>query len=331
MALYIHGIGSIGPYLPVAQAAEAPSHAGTCRLTAIEPAYQQWIPPMQLRRMSRIIRMGLGSAIQALQDAGITQPDRIHLGTAYGCVQDTTLFLAKMLEQDEEMLTPTAFVQSTHNTIAGQIALHLKCTGENMTYVQRGHSFESALFELFHTLPDHETALTGGADELTNDTFDILQRFESLYPAQDEIARGEGAHLFVVSPKPKPESYAVCRDLYLGNASDADQQLNNFLQRNQLQVNDLDLVLMGCGEEIKYEQSLVQQWNVLHAVPQVAFKKNCGEYPSSGAFAMAWASAIIKNSCLVSNEFPDGLHCRRILICNHFKGEFISYILLEAC
>ena len=57
------------------------------------------------------------------------------------------VFLRKMIEFEEKMLSPTAFIQSTHNTVGAQIALLLKCHHYNNTIVHRAFSFENALTE----------------------------------------------------------------------------------------------------------------------------------------------------------------------------------------
>ena len=98
--------------------------------------------------MSRIIRMGVAAAMECLQEADVKKPDAIITGTAYGCLEDTGLFLAKMVENNEEMLTPTAFIQSTHNTVGAQVALMLSCHHYNNTFVHRGFSFESYISNL---------------------------------------------------------------------------------------------------------------------------------------------------------------------------------------
>src|SRR5690606_5551866 len=113
----------------------------------VDPDYKQWIDVKQIRRMSRVVKMGVAAANLSLEAAGLTAPDAIITGTAYGCLDDTGVFLKKMVEQQEEMLTPTAFIQSTHNTVAGQIALLLQCHGYNNTFVNRGFSFENALLD----------------------------------------------------------------------------------------------------------------------------------------------------------------------------------------
>lgn len=87
----------------------------TDMLLCKEPDYSAYIPAMQLRRMSKAVRMGIGASKIALQKAGIEKPDALSAGTALGCLQDTEVFLSKMLEQQEQMLTPTAFIQSTQH------------------------------------------------------------------------------------------------------------------------------------------------------------------------------------------------------------------------
>ena len=75
----------------------------------------------------------------------VEMPGGIIVGTAYGCLQDTEIFLTTMIEYNEEMFTPTAFIQSTHNTIGAQIGLMLQCHNYNNAFVHSGFSFESAL------------------------------------------------------------------------------------------------------------------------------------------------------------------------------------------
>lgn len=49
----------------------------------------------------------------ALQEAGIENPDAIIVGTGMGCSQDSEKFLKNVIDNNEEFLTPTFFIQST--------------------------------------------------------------------------------------------------------------------------------------------------------------------------------------------------------------------------
>ena len=99
----------------------------TTRLKAVEPDYKNYVDPKLIRRMSHVIKMGVAAAKECLQQAGVTMPDAIITGTAFGIMEDTVTFLTRIVELQEEMLPPTPFIQSTHNTVAAQIALMLQC------------------------------------------------------------------------------------------------------------------------------------------------------------------------------------------------------------
>lgn len=171
--------------------------------------------------MSRIIRMGVAAATECLQEAGISQPDAIITGTAYGCLEDTGVFLTRMVEFNEELLTPTAFIQSTHNTIGAQIGLMLQCNNYNNAFVHRGFSFESALLDARMLLNEKAAfnVLVGAVDEITNISHNILNRL-GLYK-QEQVNNlnlyesgtkgtiaGEGASFFLLSSEPAPTDYA---------------------------------------------------------------------------------------------------------------------------
>ena len=126
------------------------------RLKAIEPDYKEFIDPKQARRMSHVIKMGIAAAKKCLADGNVEIPGAIITGTAYGCIEDTVNFLTRIVEQQEELLSPTAFIQSTHNTVAAQIALMLQCHSYNLTYVHKGVSFESALTDALMLLNEQE-------------------------------------------------------------------------------------------------------------------------------------------------------------------------------
>ena len=65
------------------------------RLHCTEPDYLNYIDAKAIRRMSRIIKMGVAAAMECLQEAAVQNPDAIVMGTAYGCLDDTGIFLKK--------------------------------------------------------------------------------------------------------------------------------------------------------------------------------------------------------------------------------------------
>ena len=221
-SIYITGISGISAQTEETIFSEEPISYYTNIFRAIVPDFKEYIPAIALRRMSKAIKMGLTAGKMALQDANVELPDAIITGTGEGCKQDTEKFLEALLKQNEVLLTPTSFIQSTHNTVGGQIALNLGCTGYNVTYSQESSSLESALIDsmlLLNEKPDLKSVLVGGVDEVSNKitSFGYLTNFLK----QQEINNldlftqnspgtitSEGAFFFNLSPKTKETSYA---------------------------------------------------------------------------------------------------------------------------
>jgi 3-oxoacyl-[acyl-carrier-protein] synthase II len=274
------------------------------RLACIEPDYKGLIDPKALRRMSRIIRMGVAAAGDCLRQAGMTMPDAIVTGTGYGCLEDTGIFLTNMIRRNEEALQPATFIQSTHNTVGAQIALLLQCTGYNNTFVHRGLSFENAMLDAILLLQEGEaaTVLAGGVDELTDASFSILSRF-GLYR---HALAGEGAAFFLLAGQPTPDDYAKVEGMATfykpGSQDEIVREIRDFLQERAVDPASIDLVI---GDE------------VLPGIPTQPYKTQCGEYPTSTAYAVWLAARLIKR----------GVH-KRILVYNHYLGIHHSAFLL---
>jgi 3-oxoacyl-[acyl-carrier-protein] synthase II len=297
-------IGSSGvpPVAKPAGDAPAPKPAGN-RLTCIEPDYKGLIEPKTLRRMSRIIRMGVATAMACLREADTTMPDAIVTGTGYGCLEDTDLFLTSMIQRKEEALQPATFIQSTHNTVGAQIALILQCTGYNNTFVHRGFSFENAILDAILLLQEGEAhrVLAGGIDELTDPAYEILTRF-GLYR---HTLAGEGAAFFLLTNEGDGEDLAKLEGIALFDSpADIGQEMRRFLEEHTVDPGAIDLVM---GDEI------------LPGIPTQPYKTQCGEYPTSTAYAFWLATQLIKT----------GTH-RRILIHNQYLGIYHAAFLLAA-
>ena len=118
-------------------------------LRSQDPDFKPFLSPMQARRMGLILKRAIAVSLTALRNAGIECPDAIFTGTGLGCMENTENFLSAMYRDGEEMLPPTYFMMSTHNTISSAVAILLRCHGQNCTYSQKDISFESALLDAF--------------------------------------------------------------------------------------------------------------------------------------------------------------------------------------
>jgi 3-oxoacyl-[acyl-carrier-protein] synthase II len=131
----------------------------------IAPNYKEMISGGALRRLSPILRMGLATSIDCKNQVG-SDFDSIVVGTALGCLKDTEKFLVTFNSFSGEFLPPTSFIQSTHNTIGGQISLALKNHSYNMTHTQNNLSFEVSLLDAMMCVDEGKTnVLVGSADE----------------------------------------------------------------------------------------------------------------------------------------------------------------------
>ena len=352
MKLYIRSTGNISPQNTFGTSLLSGNivEYNTNRLEAIEPDYSKLIDVKVIRRMSRIIKMGVAAGLQCLGQAGISNPDAIITGTAYGCLEDTGIFLQKMVQNREELLTPTAFIQSTHNTIGAQIALLLKCTGYNNTFVHRGFSFESTLLDAWMLLEENTVtnALVGAVDEITDHSFAITNRFGlfkkninsnlNLFGASSKGSiAGEGAAFFLVNKQPSGHDSATVDGMKTfykpTDTEEIEESIRLFLNEHFLSMNDIDLVLCGrngdaVGDRI-YEHL---NGTTFAGAPVGHYKHLCGEYPTSTGFALWLACGIVK-----TGSVPPAI-CRgsqkavkRILIYNHYEMIHHSLTLVCAC
>ena len=348
--VYIKGIGAISPqktWDDTPLLSQLLNYQGD-KLTCYEPDYSKYIDPKQLRRMSRIIKMGVAAAVIALKDANVTIPNGIITGTGYGCLSDTGIFLSKMIENKEEALNPTPFIQSTHNTIGSQIALLIQCLGYNQTYTQRAFSFENALLDAMLELAESpsQSLLVGGVDEITPASHAIQKRFgifrndaaslNLFTEASRGTVNGEGAAFFVLSGAPGAQN-GVCiegvKTVY-NPGNDLEGQINSFFESLSLKKQDIDLLMLGKSGDKKFDEPIELIASSYFAASSVGvFKHLCGEYPTASAFAL-WLSAKI----IAENFIPEHVVVRdvnrpvkRLLIYNSYFGKQHSMILLRAC
>lgn len=174
-------------------------------LRSQDPDFKPFLSPMQARRMGLILKRAIAVSLTALKDAGIECPDAIFTGTGLGCMENTENFLSAMCRDGEEMLPPTYFMMSTHNTISSAVAILLRCHGQNCTYSQKDISFESALLDAFLQLQvgGISNALVGAHDETTPDTYRLLKGtgyFEGI------VTAAEASSAFALSASSAPSA-----------------------------------------------------------------------------------------------------------------------------
>jgi len=352
--MYIRATGNISPqktfgHPPMEEPAVV--YTGN-RLACIEPDYKEFIDPKLIRRMSRIIRMGVAAAMECLKEADVKVPDAIITGTAYGCMEDTSSFLSKMVEFNEELLTPTAFIQSTHNTIGAQIGLMLQCNNYNNAYVHRGFSFESALLDGMMLLKEKEaaTVLVGAIDEIINNSHAILSRMSmykqgpvsslELYKTNSKgTIAGEGSAFFILAGESSATDYAKLDGLHTfykpTGQNEIERQISSFLEKQAISINDIDLIITGKNGDTVSDKIYDQLAQTVFSNSYVVnYKHLCGEYPTASSFAFWLAANIVKSGkihSLLEQNNSTNKAIKRVLVYNHYMNMHHSLFLLSAC
>lgn len=352
MEAYINGMSAVTPQntfsgeiLPD----EPVGYSGIRSLKCIEPAYSEYIDPMLARRMSRIIKTGVCAALKSLREAGIKNPDAIITGTGYGCIEDTGRFLRTIYENEEKLLNPTPFIQSTHNTVGASIALMLKCSNYNNTYGHRSLSFESALLDAMILINEKEAenVLVGGLDELTSDLFTITDRLglwkkeniDSLnlrhYKTRGTLP-GEGSTFLVLARDRSERSFARIGSVNTLFKPFGYSEVENWL-RNIIKTNlpRPDLVIYGINGDSSSDTVYEHMGNsILAGIPSAYYKHLCGEYYTSVAFAVALAAAMIREQripeIMKTDNLPAG-EVKNILIYNQDRNINHSAIMVSSC
>ena len=318
---------------------------------AADPNYKEFIPPAAARRMAKGIKMGVVASKIAMREANLEHVDAIITGTGMGCVRDSEKFLSAIIDNDEQYLTPTAFIQSTHNTVGGQIALGIKCNGYNFTYVHASISFESALLDAKLMLENNEASniLIGGVDELgplTTEMHKLVGHVKDEAHVSDGVLKskstgavlGEGANFFVLSNTKQNCSYAEVLALNTYNTlekGNVSKMVEAFLKENHLNISDIDIVILGNNGDVAFDTYYNELSNDIFCETQLAYYKHlCGEFNTASSFGVWLASKILKTQKLPEAVKLNNIkisNFKTILLYNQYRGENHSFTLLGKC
>jgi len=259
----------------------------------VQPDYKEFVSPAALRRMSSVLKMGAAAGKSCLQQAGLENADAITVGTGLGCVRDTLKFLSAVYQDGEGGLSPTAFIQSTHNSIAGQLALMLGNHGYNMTHVQGALSFGYSLSdaELLIGEGDAKTVLVGAVDEKTDELVALLLKLSETADYKMPTI-GEGGAFFLASRNKLSSSVAKMVGLNLTGKI----------------TEEVDLVVSNTNKGFNYTQF-------------------SGEHFTSVGFGIFLALKAFEAG-KVDNGHVSFVHPTRILVHHQLLGQEMS-ILLE--
>ena len=318
------------------------------RYTAIEPGYGNLIPAGLLRRMGKAVRIGVGAGLPLIQKN--PDLDGIILATANGGLEDCLKFLNQIVDYSEGTLTPTNFVQSTPNAVAGNLALMSKNTGYNATHVNKGLAFEGALMDAFLLFDEKKakSLLLGSIEEISDYNFNI-DLLAGTWKKDENITGpllnsgtpgtvcGEAAVMFIVEGEKSENSVVDIIDvdqISYADESKLSEKLISFLDKNNIGASEIDTVILGNNGDSRSDHWY--DWIHKNHFPDsvvYTYKNLIGDFPTATAFAV-WMGVHI----LTGKNMPDETKLTKvvkrkaenILIYNHHKSVQHGFILMSA-
>jgi len=294
---------------------------------SLDPDFKQWLSAGESRRMGKLLKRALASALTAMQQSGVELPDAIITGTGLGCIENTELLLSHLCFEGEENCKPTPFMQSTHNTISSLVSIHTKCHGYNATYAHKEASFDGALEDAWTQmqLGRIRTALVGGQDEMTPDFFQMLCK-TGVFGNPGQVA-GETAVSIMMSCE--PAASALCRltavkRMYRPTAAE--------LAAEAKAIGAVDAVMTSVAGNAD-TQKVARAASLFPDTPLLQFKNLFGDsFTSSGLGVYAAAHILhrqqLPEAMLIAGyEKPQAL--RRLLVLNDINGKDLTFVLLE--
>jgi 3-oxoacyl-[acyl-carrier-protein] synthase-1/3-oxoacyl-[acyl-carrier-protein] synthase II len=283
----------------------------------------------QVRRLKRFPRLALSLAVAASDDLSQDEkPSAVFLGTGWGALSETSDFLSRLFETDEQFPSPTDFVGSVHNAAAGQIAMQFQATGANITMTGGDYSFEQALMTADFLSKDNDRSfLVIGADEYHPE----LTRLFDRSVAESEIF-SDGGGAFCLK-KEAGHSGITIQTVFFENARNNPEVVSALIQRLE-KTHPLNerygMILAGmplaCRSESEIQlQTLLKLTGYQH--PVIDYRRQTGEHASASAVAAVMAVTFLQEGKIPARFCqgePGDLQEKGALIIG--TGEFITAV-----
>ena len=294
---------------------------------AVDPDFKQFISAGDARRMGKLLKRALATSLSALQESGIDNPDAIITGTGFGSIENTELFLDALVREGEQLLKPTQFMQSTHNTASSLIGIHTKCHGYNSTYSQKGFSFDSALYDAWmqFRIGRIKSALVGGHDEMS-------PVFSGFVRKAGHVKEGEicsEAAVSVLLAENGDNAYCTLEGVKLLDTPSHDT-LSKVLA--DMTAGGIDAVMTGMSGNSESDSWYGFLDAMLPGIPQLRYKPLFGVNFSSSATGFYAAACCLRKGSVPAVLSASGraVYCSKgILVVNVVEGRHYSFSILR--
>ena len=298
--------------------------------------------------MGTALKCTLSSASACVSEEKRSNLDGILTGTGLGSIENTENFLLAMLE-GEEGLSPSNFMQSTHNTLGSQVAIAFKCHGYNITYAHRGTSFDSALMNAVvkFQLNEYKTALVNGVDEMTEKYFQLFDhigfwkdRNVTIEDVRNATSpgtfAGENSVSLLLTTQPSEQPLCELCDTQLFYRP-SDEQLKACVEKlcHAFNINRIDAIVIGNNGDKENDAEYRRLAQLLTPdAKQIIYKHLFGESFTMSGLGIYVAATCLKEKCVPAHITMDNEaleNPQTILVLNHFKQLDYSITLLKSC
>lgn len=304
---------------------------------ACDPVFRDYISPRDARRMGKLMRRAIVTSQKVIRDTAIEHPDAIITGTSIGSLDYTERFLDDMTENGEETLSPTYFMQSTHNTVGSTIGIYTKSHGYNTTYSHGQCSFDLALQDAWMQLQLGmiSNALVNGQEEMVDSYFELLKR-RGYVGQPGMVPCSELSMSMILNTTPSEQDLCELVGVRItGNYAGLGEELDALLESSHLTREDISGIMTGVNgcktvDDVYYRMAS----DLLPDASLMRYKHIFGENLTVSALGVYAAAKALKNGS--TPEVLMDQHSRKrcdklsnVLLLNHMNGQQYSLILLK--
>lgn len=187
---------------------------GVCTQTPQAQDFASWFEGRRLRRLDELSLKLLLASCRALDQAGVNMAEEksfgLSLAVGAGSLQSTCKFMDSILQDGDELSSPTAFAGSVHNAAGLCLSLFLNLRGPCVTTGQFNHSFGAALLTAQSFLHTKQASyvLVAAGDSQNPVARDLKAQFPGLIGASAEEEGASCAGALLVSAKRTSRSLA---------------------------------------------------------------------------------------------------------------------------
>jgi 3-oxoacyl-[acyl-carrier-protein] synthase I len=281
----------------------------------------------RVRRLKRFPRLALSLATAAHDNSGTSDtPTAVFLGTGWGALSETSDFLNRLFETNEQFPSPTDFVGSVHNAAAGQIAMQYQATGSNITMTGGDYSFEQALMTADLVSGNmQESFLVIGADESHPELSRLFDR-----SAAKSACRADGGGALYIK-RGRHLSGLTIKSVFFESSENNPEVVSALVQQIEQKqpLNDrYGVILAGLPAACRSKGDIQLQTLLTlsgYNQPVIDYRKITGEFAAASAVAAVIAAKILQQGKIpppLCQDKPAALHKKGALIIG--TGDFVT-------